>query len=61
MPLLTNRYFVAILSPIGLLALGSLGKGLIKGGVYREIFFLGFEASLTAFYANVVYLKLPRG
>jgi hypothetical protein len=53
--LLTNPYFIAIISPTALLFLGSLGKGIIKG-VSWQICYLGFDASLSAVYAGIVYL-----
>jgi hypothetical protein len=53
--LLTNPYFIAIISPTALLFLGTLGKGIIKGFSW-EIFYLGFDASLSAVYAGMVYL-----
>jgi hypothetical protein len=53
--LLTNPYFIAIISPTALLFLGSLGKGIIKG-VSWQICYLGFDAALSAVYAGIVYL-----
>lgn len=52
---LTNPYFIAIISPTALLFLGTLGKGIIKG-ISWEICYLGFDASLSAVYAGIVYL-----
>jgi hypothetical protein len=54
--LLTNPYFIAIISPTALLVLGTLGKGIIRGGISQQIFYLGFDASLSALYAGMVYL-----
>jgi hypothetical protein len=54
--LLTNKYFVAVVTPIALLILGALGKAIIRREFNRAIWFLGFEAALTALYAGVVYL-----
>jgi hypothetical protein len=54
--LITNPYFIAIISPVALLILGTLGKGIIKGGFSRQIFYLGFDASLSALYAGMVYV-----
>ena len=54
--LLTNPYFIAIISPTALLILGTLGKGIIRGGISQQIFYLGFDASLSALYAGMVYL-----
>jgi|SRR5271170_6410079 len=53
---LTNPYFIAIVSPVALLILGTLGKAIIKGGFKRQNIYLGFDASLTALYATMVYL-----
>ena len=52
----TNPYFVAIISPSAILLLGALGKGIIRGGINRYIFYLGFDASLSALYAGMIYL-----
>jgi hypothetical protein len=54
--LLTNPYFIAICSPVALLFLGTMGKAIIKGGFSRQNVYLGFDASLTALYATMVYL-----
>lgn len=54
--LLTNPYFIAIISPTALLVLGTLGKGIIKGAIKPSIIYLGFDASLSALYASFVYL-----
>lgn len=54
--LLTNPYFIAIISPTALLILGTLGKGIIRGGFSQQIWYLGFDAALSAVYAGVVYL-----
>ena len=54
--LFTNPYFVSLLSPLALLFLGALGKGIIKGGISRKIWYLGFDAALSALYAGMVYL-----
>jgi len=54
--LLTNPYFIAIISPTALLILGTLGKGIIRGGLSQQIWYLGFDAALSAVYAGIVYL-----
>jgi hypothetical protein len=54
--LLTNKYFVAIASPMLLLVLGALGKAVVRRKFDRTVWFLGFEAALTALYAGMVYL-----
>jgi hypothetical protein len=54
--LLTNPYFIAISSPVAVLLLGTMGKAIIKGGWNRQNVYLGFDASLTALYAAIVYL-----
>jgi hypothetical protein len=53
---LTNPYFIAVISPTALLLLGVLGKAIIKGGFRATAFYLGFDASLAALYAGLIYL-----
>lgn len=54
--LLTNKYFVGIVSPAAFLVLGAIGRGVIKREHTYRNWFLGFDASLTALYAGMVYL-----
>lgn len=52
----TNPYFVAIASPTVLLVLAALGRSAIKREWCLRYWYLGFEASLTALYAGIIYL-----
>jgi hypothetical protein len=53
--LFTNHVFIALVSSTALLLMGALGKGMIKGHCLQN-WYLGFDASLTAVFAAIVYL-----